>query len=93
MEKIITVEDARKKLGDLVDGARLKGDQYIISKKGKPAAAIVPIEIVAKHEESKKALLKLIEEVHEKNKGKKSEKIEGLIDEAVKWARRKHKAR
>ncbi|MEK6690582.1 MAG: type II toxin-antitoxin system Phd/YefM family antitoxin [Nitrospirota bacterium] len=93
MEKIVTVEDARKKLGDLVDGARLRGDQYIISKKGKPAAAIVPIEIVEKHEESKKALLKLIEEVHEENKGKRSEEIEGLIDEAVKWARRKHKAR
>lgn len=93
MEKIVTVEDARKKLGDLVDGARLRGDQYIISKKGKPAAAIVPIEIVEKHEESKKALLRLIEDVHEKNKGKKSEEIEGLIDEAVKWARRKHKAR
>ena len=93
MEKIVTVEDARKKLGDLVDGARLRGDQYIISKKGKPAAAIVPIEIVEKHEESKKALLKLIEDVHEDNKGKRSEEIEGLIDEAVKWARRKHKAR
>lgn len=93
MEKIVTVEDARKKLGDLVDGARLRGDQYIISKKGKPAAAIVPIEIVEKHEESKKALLKLIEEVHEENKGKRSEELEGLIDEAVKWARRKHKAR
>jgi prevent-host-death family protein len=92
MGKIVTIEDARKKLGDLVDGARLRGDQYIISKKGKPAAALVPLEIVQRHEESKKALLWLIEEVHEKNKGKKSEEIEGLIDEAVKWARRNSKA-
>jgi prevent-host-death family protein len=92
MGKIVTIEDARKKLGDLVDGARLRGDQYIISKKGKPAAALVPIEIVQRHEESKKALLRLIEEVHEKNRGKKSEEIEGLIDEAVKWTRRKNKA-
>jgi len=89
MGKIVTIEDARKKLGDLVDGARLRGDQYIISKKGKPAAAIVPIEIVQRHEESKRVLLRLIEEVHEKNKGKKAEEIEGIIDEAVKWARRK----
>ena len=92
MGKIVTIEDARKKLGDLVDGARLRGDQYIISKKGKPAAALVPLEIVQRHEESKKALLWLIEEVHAKNKGKKSEEIEGLIDEAVKWARRNSKA-
>jgi prevent-host-death family protein len=92
MGKIVTIEDARKKLGDLVDSARLRGDQYIISKKGKPAAAIVPIEVVQRHEESKRALLRLIEEVHEKNKGKKAEEIEKTIDEAVKWARRKNKA-
>jgi prevent-host-death family protein len=92
MGKIVTIEDARKKLGDLVDSARLRGDQYIISKKGKPAAAIVPIEVVQRHEESKRALLRLIEEVHEKNKGKKAEEIEKIIDEAVKWARRKNKA-
>ena len=89
MGKIVTIEDARKKLGDLVEGVRQRGDKYIISKKGKPAAAIVPIEIVQTHEESKKAILRLIEEVHEKNKGKKVEEIEGLIDKAVKWARRK----
>jgi len=92
MGKIVTIEDARKKLGDLVDSARLRGDQYIISKKGKPAAAIVPIEVVQRHEESKRSLLRLIEEVHEKNKGKKAEEIEKTIDEAVKWARRKNKA-
>lgn len=90
MEKTVTIEDARKRLGNLVDGARLKGDQYIISKKGKPAAALVPIEILLKHEEAKEALLRLIEEVHEKNKGKKAKEIESIIDEAVKWAR-KHK--
>ena len=92
MERAVTIEDARKKLGDLVEGARLRGDQYIISKKGKPAAAIVPLEIVKKHKEAKKALLMLIEEIHEKNKEVKSEEIENLIDEAVKWARRRAKA-
>ncbi|MGE5893841.1 MAG: type II toxin-antitoxin system Phd/YefM family antitoxin [bacterium] len=93
MGKTVTIEEARKKLGDLVDGARLKGDQYIISKKGKPAAAIVPIEVVQKHEEAKGALLQLIEEVHERARGKKAEEIEGMIDEAVKWARRGRKSR
>lgn len=92
MGKTVTIEDARKKLGDLVDGARIRGDQYIISKKGKPAAAIVPIEVVQKYAESKRALLRLVEEVHDKNRGRKAEEIESLIDEAVRWARRRAKA-
>lgn len=89
MSRSVTVENARKRLGDLVDGARLRGDHYVISKKGKPAAAIVPIEILERHEASKKALLALIEDVHERNKGKKAEEIERLIDRAVRWARRR----
>ena len=52
----------------------------------------MPLEIVKKHKEAKKALLMLIEEVHEKNKAGKSEEIENLIDEAVRWARRRAKA-
>lgn len=92
MGKTVTIEDARKKLGDLVDGARIRGDQYIISKKGKPAAAIVPIEVVQKYEESKRALLRLVEEVHDKNRGRKAEEIESLIDEAMRWVRRRAKA-
>ncbi len=88
MEKAISVEDARKRLGDLLDGVRLKGNLYIISKKGKPAAAIVPLEVARRYEESKKALLSLIKEVHERNKNKKPEEIEALIDNAIKWARK-----
>ncbi|MBI1865911.1 MAG: type II toxin-antitoxin system Phd/YefM family antitoxin [Nitrospirae bacterium] len=89
MSRSVTVEDARKRLGDLVDGARIRGDHYVISKNGKPAAAICPIEILERHDASKKALLALIEDVHEKNKGRKAEEIERLIDQAVIWARRR----
>ena len=72
-------------------GTRLKGKQNIISKRRKPTAAIVPIKTVHKHKESKKTLLRLIKEAHEKNKDKKSEETEGMIDEAVRWVRRKTK--
>ncbi|MBE9546486.1 MAG: type II toxin-antitoxin system Phd/YefM family antitoxin [Proteobacteria bacterium] len=87
MEKTLGVEEARKNLGYLVDDVRMRGEFYIISKKGKPAAAIVPLEVARKHQESKKALLRMIEEVHEKNKGMKADEIEKLISEAVRTVR------
>ena len=37
---------------------------------------------------SQKNSLRLIKEVHEKNKGKKSDEIETLINNAIKWARK-----
>jgi prevent-host-death family protein len=36
------MEDARAKFGDLVDRARLAGETTVITRYGKPVAAIVP---------------------------------------------------
>lgn len=36
------MEDARAKFGDLVDRARLAGEVTVITRYGKPVAAIVP---------------------------------------------------
>lgn len=87
MEKTLSIEEVRKSLGHLVEEVRMRGDFCIISKKGKPAAAIVSIEVLERYQESKKTLLLMIEKVHEKNKNKKPEDIERLIAEAVKTVR------
>lgn len=41
--RTITLEDARAKLGELVDRARLAGESTVITRYGKPAAMLVPI--------------------------------------------------
>lgn len=38
------VEEARHRLGDLVDAARLADDATVITRYGKPVAAVVPME-------------------------------------------------
>ena len=45
MEKNISVSQAREKLGDLVEQVQYQGDTYIINRNGKPAAAVVPLEV------------------------------------------------
>ena len=87
MSKTISIEEARKRLGDVIDDVRLKGDFYIISRKGKPSAAIVPLDMVQRRETAKKTLLHMIEDVHERNAGRKPDEIEALIEEAVKAVR------
>ena len=49
MERILGVTKAREKFGDLVEQVQYQGDTYIISRNGKPAAAIVPIGVYEKH--------------------------------------------
>ncbi len=42
-ERVSTLE-VRRKLGDLLNRVALRQDQFIIERKGKPLAALVPIE-------------------------------------------------
>ncbi|MGH2397813.1 MAG: type II toxin-antitoxin system prevent-host-death family antitoxin [Nitrospiraceae bacterium] len=42
-EKISTLE-MRQRLGDILNRVALRSDQFIIERKGKPMAAVVPVE-------------------------------------------------
>ena len=43
IEKISTV-DVRQRIGDLLNRVALRYDEFVIERKGKPLAALVPIE-------------------------------------------------
>ena len=40
----LAVSDARRELADVVDRVKYKGERFILSKNGKRAAAIIPVE-------------------------------------------------
>jgi prevent-host-death family protein len=42
-EKVSTI-DVRRRIGDLINRVALRHDEFIIERKGKPLAALVPIE-------------------------------------------------
>jgi prevent-host-death family protein len=42
----VALAEARKTLGDVVDRVRYKGERVVLTANGKPAAAVVPIEIL-----------------------------------------------
>ena len=43
MEKVSTM-DVRQRIGDLLNRVALRHDEFVIERKGKPLAALVPIE-------------------------------------------------
>jgi prevent-host-death family protein len=46
----ISIEDARPKLGDLVDHARIAGQSTVITRYGKPAAVLTPVPAASETE-------------------------------------------
>ena len=45
-EKVSTI-DVRQRIGDLLNRVALRHDEFIIERKGKPLAALVPVERLA----------------------------------------------
>ena len=45
MEKVLGVTQARSEFSTIVEQVQYQGDTFIISRHGKPAAAVVPIQI------------------------------------------------
>ena len=44
MDKKITTRELRAQLGETIDAVRLRGDCYTIERRGKPVAALVPVD-------------------------------------------------
>ena len=78
-EKISTLE-VRRRLGDILNRVALRNDQFIIERKGKPLAAVVPVERL---EQMRRAARMHLLQILERPGGKPFEaQAERLADEA-----------
>jgi len=82
MEKLLGVTEARKKLSDIVDQVQHQGDTYLISRYGKPAAAVVPVEVYESWQRQREAFFDLIRE-SQKEAGLSPEEAERVAAETV----------
>lgn len=60
MEKVLGVTQAREKFGDIVEQVQYQGVTYIIQRNGKPAAAVVPLEVYESWKKERSAFFDLI---------------------------------
>lgn len=67
MEKTIGVTKARNEFRSIVDEVQYGGDKYVIERHGKPAVAVVPIEVYESWKRQRTRLFELITEVQNAN--------------------------
>jgi prevent-host-death family protein len=75
MERKLGVTEAREKFKDIVDQVQYRGDTYVISKHGKPAAAVVPIEVYENWKNERKAFFNAVREIQSVNADVDSEQV------------------
>jgi prevent-host-death family protein len=88
-EKVSTLE-VRQRLGHILNRVALRNDQFIIERKGKPLAAVVPVERL---EQMRRAARMHLLQVIERQEGKPSEAQAGRIADEAKHRARKSRHR
>lgn len=90
MERKVGISEARKELGNLVEKVQYQGDTYIISRRGTPAAAIVPVQVYENWRRQREELFRLIREMQDEA-DLDPEEAEELAAEAVAAVRQETK--
>ncbi len=82
MEKTLGVTEIRKVFSSIIERVQHQGDIYIISRHGKPAAAVVPMEVYASWKRQRGAFFELIREMQQ-DANLTAEEAERIAAEAV----------
>ena len=87
MPETVSTMDVRQRIGDLLNRVALRHDEFIIERKGKPLAALVPVERL---EQMRRFARQHALELTAKRKpgALSEEQANRLALEAQKWARR-----
>jgi prevent-host-death family protein len=87
LKRKVNALEARKRLGELLEGVYYRGDEVIIERAGKPMAAVIPMARYESLERSRNRLFQLVEGNWARNKDVSYEEIERQVAEALREAR------
>ncbi len=82
MERALGVTEARKKFSNIVDRVEHQGDIYLISRYGRPAAAVVPVEVYQNWQRQRQEFFDLVRNM-QKEADLSAEKADQVATEAV----------
>lgn len=82
MTKTTTAIKARRNLGQLLEEAFYKGDEFIIERAGKPMAALIPVQEFENWQRQREADFVLFDEIRTKAKAK-PEEVEKEVSQSI----------
>lgn len=83
MKRKLSAVEARKHLGEILEGVYYRHDEVVIQRAGKPMAVVIPAYLYENIERSRDRIMEFAEKNWEHNKDVPYEEIEVAISEAV----------
>ena len=93
MKRRVSALEARKRLGELLEGVYYRGDEVVIERAGKPMGVVIPAERYEAMEREKDRFFELIEKNWERNKNVPYEVIEKEVEQAIREVREERYAK
>ena len=75
MEKELGVTKARENFSEIVEKVQYQGDAYVISRHGKPAVAVVPVEVYENWKRQRRMFFDAIRQIQGLNEGVDPDKV------------------
>ncbi len=92
MRRKLTAVEARKELGEVLNGVFYRNDEVVIERAGKPMAAVIPVSLYERILRERERFWQLWERNRDLNADMSEEEVDALVAEAVQWARSGAKA-
>ncbi len=83
MRRKVSAGEARKRLGELLEGVFYRGDEVIIERAGKPMAVVIPAERYEALERNRERLFDLVEQAQQRSENVPADVIEREVRAAV----------
>jgi len=87
MKRRLSAVEARKHLGELLEGVYYRGDEVVIERAGKPMAAVISPDRYRAMEQERERMIELLERTQERNKDVPYEVIEREVEQAIREVR------
>lgn len=91
MTSNISAIDLRHHLGELLNRVNLRDEFFVIERKGKPLAAIVPVWLLTKFGEEKMEFFRQVDTMRGYTSKVSGKVLDKTIDEAVQFAKKKNR--
>ncbi len=90
-DKQVGIAQARQKFGSIVESVQYDGETFVISRNGKPVAAVVPVRIFEQYQREREELFSLIDRVQVANQNADPDEVMTDVLKAQQGLRSKQK--
>ena len=94
--KVLDTNAVRDHLGEILDEAHYQGNEFVIQRRGKPLAVIIPYSRYEQMEKRREAAFRVFHEIWEANKDADPNEVAAVVEQEVekmRAERRRQRAR